>query len=126
MKNGEEGTGSAGASPGSKTTHVAPILLVAQNVSRIAGLAGGCADGMEISQDVNRAGVIRILREVQTLADALLPATALPSAPSPQGEGPSNPYLGMTGKEIQQEVNRRQSAQVEKLAEGTPGRRDRE
>lgn len=76
-----EGAGGEVPPSAGPTGHVAPVLLVAQNVSRIAGLAGGLADGLQIVwNDADIGGAIRVLREIQSLADALLPSSALPSA----------------------------------------------
>ncbi len=84
----EEGAGSPEAgSPEAKTPRRSgpgPLLLIGQNVSRIAGLAGGLADGLELRRDPLLATPIRVLREIQTLAEQVVPESKAARRDAPE------------------------------------------
>lgn len=67
------------------------LWRLTSHVSRIAGLAKGCGDAVEIAgQGANIPGIVRVFREIEALADSLLPPTALPSAPEPSQDPRTN------------------------------------
>lgn len=72
------------------------IIRLVTNVSRIAGLAAGCADAMALCKaSSNIEGVIRVFREIQQLAEEIVPAAPEASkTPAEASEAEQSPPEG--------------------------------